>query len=147
MPHSFGVSGKLRFSDMIMHDRQTQSWWQQAVGEAGVGHHMGKTLTLLRRASFQTREGRCRPLNGCMYMIAHMNPFVRDMHQGNRGDAAMRLVLGAAAAFPYPRANGIGRDLSKSAAATPCSVRSSGKSLFKTCAATARPSIGAIMIP
>ena len=33
----FGVSGKLRRSDMIMFDRQTQSWWQQAIGKAVVG--------------------------------------------------------------------------------------------------------------
>ncbi|NQV56401.1 MAG: DUF3179 domain-containing protein, partial [Rhodospirillales bacterium] len=25
----FGVSGKLRNSDMVMYDRQTESWWQQ----------------------------------------------------------------------------------------------------------------------
>ena len=31
---TFGVSGKLRNSDMIMYDRETQSWWQQAIGEA-----------------------------------------------------------------------------------------------------------------
>lgn len=47
VPHSFGVSGKLRFSDMIMYDRQTQSWWQQALGEGIVGQHMGMTLTQL----------------------------------------------------------------------------------------------------
>ncbi|MDP2080359.1 MAG: DUF3179 domain-containing protein [Pseudotabrizicola sp.] len=45
--HSFGVSGKLRFSDMIMYDRQTQSWWQQALGDGIVGQHTGATLTQL----------------------------------------------------------------------------------------------------
>lgn len=34
---SFGVSGKLRNSDMIMYDRETESWWQQAIGTAIVG--------------------------------------------------------------------------------------------------------------
>jgi hypothetical protein len=34
---SFGVSGNLRNSDMIMYDRETESWWQQAIGEAIVG--------------------------------------------------------------------------------------------------------------
>lgn len=43
----FGVSGKLRNSDMVMYDRQTQSWWQQAIGEAIVGELTGQTLTLL----------------------------------------------------------------------------------------------------
>lgn len=41
----FGVSGKLRFSDMIMFDRQTESWWQQFTGEAIVGKQLGNTLT------------------------------------------------------------------------------------------------------
>lgn len=25
---TFGVTGKLRHSDMVMYDRETQSWWQ-----------------------------------------------------------------------------------------------------------------------
>jgi len=44
---SFGVSGKLRFSDMIMYDRETESWWQQAVGEAIVGELTGMELQTL----------------------------------------------------------------------------------------------------
>jgi hypothetical protein len=36
-PHTFGVSGKLRHSDMVMYDRETETWWQQATGEAIVG--------------------------------------------------------------------------------------------------------------
>jgi hypothetical protein len=32
----FGTTGRLRQSDMVMYDRQTESWWQQAVG-AGMG--------------------------------------------------------------------------------------------------------------
>ncbi len=42
---SFGVSGKLRNSDMIMYDRETQSWWQQAVGRGIVGEMTGVALT------------------------------------------------------------------------------------------------------
>jgi hypothetical protein len=41
---SFGVSGKLRNSDMVMYDHQTESWWQQAVGEAIVGDLNGTAL-------------------------------------------------------------------------------------------------------
>lgn len=41
----FGVSGKLRNSDMIMFDRQTDSWWQQFTGEGIVGVMTGKQLT------------------------------------------------------------------------------------------------------
>lgn len=43
----FGVSGLLRHSDMIMYDRQTESWWQQIVGEAIVGELLGERLTIL----------------------------------------------------------------------------------------------------
>jgi hypothetical protein len=30
----FGTTGKLRNSDLVMYDRQTESWWQQFTGEA-----------------------------------------------------------------------------------------------------------------
>ncbi len=43
----FGTTGKLRFSDLVMYDRQTESWWQQASGEAIVGALTGVTLTPL----------------------------------------------------------------------------------------------------
>ena len=44
---TFGVSGKLRNSDMVMYDRETESWWQQAIGEGIVGEHTGDKLTQL----------------------------------------------------------------------------------------------------
>ncbi|MDO6522221.1 DUF3179 domain-containing protein [Shimia thalassica] len=44
---TLGVSGKLRNSDMIMYDRETQSWWQQAIGEAIVGDLTGTAMTAL----------------------------------------------------------------------------------------------------
>lgn len=40
----FGVSGRLRFSNMIMYDRQTESWWQQATGRAIAGEYAGGRL-------------------------------------------------------------------------------------------------------
>lgn len=43
----FGVSGKLRNSDMVMYDRQTNSWWQQAIGTGIVGHFTGRELVQL----------------------------------------------------------------------------------------------------
>ena len=43
----FGVSGKLRKSDMVMFDRETESWWQQAIGEAIVGDLSGTKLRAL----------------------------------------------------------------------------------------------------
>ena len=43
----FGTSGKLRFSDLVMYDRQTQSWWQQFSGRALVGEFTGVKLELI----------------------------------------------------------------------------------------------------
>ena len=40
----FGTTGKLRLSDLIMYDRQTESWWQQFSGRAIVGEMSGKIL-------------------------------------------------------------------------------------------------------
>ena len=40
----FGVSGFLRNSDLVMFDRLTESWWQQATGEAIVGSFTGTDL-------------------------------------------------------------------------------------------------------
>ena len=45
--YDFGTSGNLRKSDLVMWDRQTESWWQQFTGEAIVGELTGKTLTML----------------------------------------------------------------------------------------------------
>ena len=44
---SFGVSGKLRNSDMVMYDHETESWWQQAIGIGIVGHFTGRALVQL----------------------------------------------------------------------------------------------------
>ena len=43
----FGVSGLLRHSDLIMYDRQTESWWQQFAGEAIAGQLTGVRLRAL----------------------------------------------------------------------------------------------------
>ena len=42
--YDFGVSGNLRNSDLVMWDRQTQSWWQQLTGEGIAGELAGAQL-------------------------------------------------------------------------------------------------------
>ena len=44
---TFGVSGRLRKSDMIMYDRETESWWQQFNGDGLTGVHAGRVLQKL----------------------------------------------------------------------------------------------------
>lgn len=51
----FGTTGNLRMSDLVMYDRQTESWWQQFLGQAIVGEMTGAQLTTLpaRLESFE----------------------------------------------------------------------------------------------
>ena len=61
---TFGVSGKLRNSDMVMFDRETESWWQQAIGEGIVGHHTGDQLVQLPAWMESWSEFKSRNPNG-----------------------------------------------------------------------------------
>ena len=40
----FGATGRLRYSNLIMYDRQTETWWQQAGGDAIAGELAGRQL-------------------------------------------------------------------------------------------------------
>jgi len=46
-PTEFGTSGKLYQSNLVMYDRQTDSYWSQVLGEAIVGEMTGVKLKLL----------------------------------------------------------------------------------------------------
>jgi hypothetical protein len=46
----FGTTGRLRYSNLIMYDRQTETWWQQASGQAIAGEYAGRQLTFLPAA-------------------------------------------------------------------------------------------------
>ena len=52
----FGTTGKLRHSDLVMYDRQTESWWQQANGEGIVGHYAGTRLEFIGSPLVSWRE-------------------------------------------------------------------------------------------
>ena len=43
----FGNTGRLRHRDMVMYDKETESWWQQFTGEAIIGDLSGKRMTSL----------------------------------------------------------------------------------------------------
>lgn len=63
----FGTTGKLRNSDLVMYDRQTQSWWQQFTGKAIVGALTDTKLHLIPSrleafSLFQERNPRGRLL-------------------------------------------------------------------------------------
>jgi hypothetical protein len=43
----FGTTGLLRHSDLVMYDRQTESWWQQFTGSAFAGTLQGHKLRMV----------------------------------------------------------------------------------------------------
>jgi hypothetical protein len=45
--HVLGTTGDLRYSDLVMYDHATESWWQQATGHAMVGELTGTRLVFL----------------------------------------------------------------------------------------------------
>jgi hypothetical protein len=52
----FGTTGNLRNSDLVMYDRQTESWWQQFGGMALVGELTGSRLERLPSRIVSWRE-------------------------------------------------------------------------------------------
>jgi uncharacterized protein DUF3179 len=43
----FGTTGRLRYSNLIMYDRQTETWWQQATGQGLAGKYSGDSLNFI----------------------------------------------------------------------------------------------------
>jgi hypothetical protein len=79
----FGTTGKLRNSDLVMYDRQTESWWQQFSGQAIVGKMTGKTLKMLPSRQESFARFRARAPNGKVLVSNQpfrrygINPYVR----------------------------------------------------------------------
>lgn len=57
---TFGTTGNLRNSDLVMWDRQTQSWWQQFSGQALVGTLTGTRLTVVDSQTLSFADFRAR---------------------------------------------------------------------------------------
>ncbi|MBL4646095.1 MAG: hypothetical protein COA52_02290 [Hyphomicrobiales bacterium] len=79
----FGTTGKLRNSDLVMYDRQSESWWQQFTGEAIVGDMLGTKLTMVpvRVESFErflnaTPNGKVLVPNNPSMRRYGQNPYV-----------------------------------------------------------------------
>lgn len=60
----FGVTGYLRNSDLVMWDHETESWWQQATGEAVVGEMTGSRLNFVTSSMVSWREFKAAFPNG-----------------------------------------------------------------------------------
>ena len=65
----FGTTGRLRFSNLIMYDRQTETWWQQANGEAIAGDLTGTRLEFLPAAIVSWEDFRAAHPDGLVLSV------------------------------------------------------------------------------
>lgn len=81
---SFGTTGKLRNSDLVMYDRETQSWWQQYTGECIVGALLGVKLAVLPARVESFYRFRTRSIGGEVLMApdATARPYGRNPYVG-----------------------------------------------------------------
>jgi hypothetical protein len=80
----FGTTGNLRDSDLVMYDRQTESWWQQFGGEGLVGRYAGVRLRgLPARITSWARFARMHP-HGLVLTreTGHQRPYGRNPYVG-----------------------------------------------------------------
>lgn len=126
---TFGTTGKLRHSDLIMYDRGEENWWQQITGEAIIGARAGERLTVLPSVLISFDIFRERFPNGEVLLpdprraqMSGQNPYVAYdssaypfLFTGKLPDdiePMMRVALvqdvapPAAVTLPYLRANG-----------------------------------------
>jgi thiol-disulfide isomerase/thioredoxin len=120
----FGTTGRLRFSNLVMYDRHTETWWQQATGEAIAGEYTGRRLAfvlatmiswtefkqahpdgdVLSRETGHARDYGRNPYTG--YDDVNRSPFLYDGPQTPGVLPAMARVVtvelnGEAVAYPY----------------------------------------------
>jgi hypothetical protein len=80
----FGTTGRLRKSDLVMYDRQTETWWQQFLGEGLIGELTGARLKMIpsRLESFAEFKARAAGADAQVLVPArgglngHRNPYV-----------------------------------------------------------------------
>lgn len=65
----FGTTGRLRKSDLLMYDRQTESWWQQFTGEALIGEFLGTELAVLPSRLESFAQFKARAPNDALVQI------------------------------------------------------------------------------
>lgn len=80
----FGTTGRLRKSDLVMYDRQTESWWQQFTGTGIVGDHSGTELkrhpaNIVAFGDFKTAYPSAEVLSR---ETGHSRPYGRNPYRG-----------------------------------------------------------------
>lgn len=95
--HTFGVSGLLYLSDLLLYDRDTQSLWSQIRSEAVAGTSLGQRLLLLRSRTMKWSEW--RKLHPHTTVLSRDTGYRRPYGRSPYGDYAASSEL----RFPVPQ--------------------------------------------
>jgi hypothetical protein len=89
---TFGTTGNLRNSDLVMWDRQTQSWWQQFSGQAIVGTLTGTQLEALDSQTLSFADFRARYPEGDVLSrdTGFQRPYGQNPYEGYDTDPGAR---------------------------------------------------------
>ncbi len=103
----FGNTGRLRHKDMVMYDKQTESWWQQFTGEAMIGSLTGKSMKPLAARLESLEKFRERAPNGKVLVPENdrARPYGASPYQGMDSRSLPRAV--ARLNFPYELPDGV----------------------------------------
>ena len=80
----FGTTGRLRYSDLVMYDRQSESWWQQFTGKGIVGRYAGTELARVPSeiVAFEDFEAAHRAGLVLSRETGHARPYGRNPYVG-----------------------------------------------------------------
>lgn len=98
----FGNTGRLRHQDMVMYDKQSESWWQQFTGRAIIGALSGKTMKVLPARLESLERFRERAPAGKVLVPEDENarPYGASPYVGMDSQVIPRVLR--AIHFPYP---------------------------------------------
>jgi hypothetical protein len=80
----FGTTGNLRHSDLVMYDRQTESWWQQFGGAGLVGRYAGMRLEVIPSRIVAWQQFRREHPGGLVLSreTGHSRPYGQNPYEG-----------------------------------------------------------------
>lgn len=78
----FGTTGRLRNSDLLMYDRQTETWWQQFLGEAIIGELTGTLLDMIPARLESFADFRARAPDGTVLVGDQTRPYGSTPYDG-----------------------------------------------------------------
>lgn len=99
----FGNTGRVRHFDMVMYDRQSESWWQQFTGEAIVGDMSGTTMRMVPARLESLDRFRQRAPNGKLLVPDNvmLHPYGETPYQGMDSEWATQSHAMLRERYPY----------------------------------------------